>query len=272
MGRSDPALTYLKQYGFSVVRLPRADIAPGLLLEREGRELLDLGGLETVFVKGDTDPPPVRRDEPAAQFSGEIETTLSLGLGLSLLEQFLRAFGGSTVGLEAQFQDAKTLTFGFDEVFSDSVEPAALEKFLARADVDPRSVNARRLLDEDTVYVVTRTLKAKRFLLEGQRDNRRGVEVNVPAIGDIVGGEVKVAAAGQSKSKVSFDGGDRLVFGLQAVRLIYEGTRFVAYRSLPPGSAAKRTAKRAPRRPRARKIGDEAEYLVAEAAFVDIVK
>ena len=174
MGRSDPALTYLKQYGFSVVRLPRADIPPGLLLEREGRELLDLGGLETVFLKGDTDPPTVRRDEPAAQFSGEIRTTLSLGLGLSLLEQFLRAFGGSTVGLEAQFQGARSLTFEFDEVFTDSIEPAALEKFLARADVDPRSVNARRLLDEDKVYVVTRTLKAKRFLLEGQKEKARG--------------------------------------------------------------------------------------------------
>jgi hypothetical protein len=157
-------------------------------------------------------------------------------------------------------------------VFTDSIEPAAREKFLARADVDPRSVNARRLLDEDKVYVVTRTLKAKRFLLQGQKDNQRGVEVNVPAIGDIVGGEVKVAAAGQSKSKVSFDGGDRLVFGLQAVRLIYEGTRFVAYRSLPPGSAAKRAVKKTGRRPRAAKIGNEAEYLVAEGAFIDIVK
>jgi hypothetical protein len=272
MGRSDPALTYLKQYGFSVVRLPRADLPPGLLLEREGRELLDLGGLETVFLKGDTEPPPVRRDEPAAQFSGEIKTTLSVGVGLSLLEQFLRAFGGSTVGIEAQFQDAKSLTFEFDEVFTDSIEPAALEQFLARADVDPRSINARRLLDEDKVYVVTRTLKAKRFLLEGRRENQRGVEVNVPAIGDIVGGEVKVAAAGQSKSKVSFAGGDRLVFGLQAVRLIYEDTRFVAYRSLPPGSAAKRGAKKPARKPKAAKIGNEAEYLVTEGAFVDIVK
>lgn len=272
MGRSDPALTYLKQFGYSVVRLPRADLPPGLLLEREGRDLVDLGALETVFVKGDTAPPAVRTDEPAAQFSGEIKTTLSLGLGLSLLEQFLRAFGGSTVGLEAQFQQAKSLTFEFDEVFSDSIEPAALEKFLARADVDPRSVNTRRLLDEDKVYVVTRTLKAKRFLLEGQKDKQSGVQVNVPAIGDIVGGEVKVAAAGQSKSKISFDGGDRLVFGLQAVRLVYEGTRFVAYRSLPPGSAAKRGVKKAARRPRAAKIGSEAEYLVAEGAFVDIVK
>jgi hypothetical protein len=193
-------------------------------------------------------------------------------LGLSLLQQFLRAFGGATIGLEAHFQQAKTLTFEFDELFTDSIEPAALEKFLARADVDPRSVNARRLLDEDKVYVVTRTLKARRFLLEGQKDRQGGVEVNVPAINDIVGGEVKVAAAGQSKSKLSFDGGDQLVFGLQAVRLVYEGTRFVAYRSLPPGSATKRAVKKSGKRPKPAKIGNEAEYLVAEGAFVNITR
>ena len=37
MGHSDPALTYLKQYGYSVVRLPRADIKPLLLVLRVQR-------------------------------------------------------------------------------------------------------------------------------------------------------------------------------------------------------------------------------------------
>jgi hypothetical protein len=68
------------------------------------------------------------------------------------------------------------------------------------------------------------------------------VQVNVPAIRDIVGGAVTVATEGQSKSRLSFAGGQHLVFGLQAVRLMYEGGRFVAYKSLPPGSAAKRAA------------------------------
>ncbi len=273
MGRSDPALTYLKQYGYSVVRLPRADIPPGLLLERDGRDLVDLGALETVFEAGDTGPPKPKLDEPAAQLSGQIRTTLSVGLGLSLLGQFLRAFGGATAGLESQFQQAKTLAFEFDEVFSDSIEPAGLEQFLAQADVDPRSVNARRLLDEDRVYVVTRTLKAKRFIVEGQKDRKAGVQVNLPAIKDIVGGEVKVAAEGQSKSKISFAGGERLVFGLQAVRLMYEGNRFVAYKSLPPGSAAKRKkGAKSAKTAKPGKVGNEAEYLVSEGAFVNIEK
>ena len=277
MGRSDPALTYLKEYGFSVVRLPRADIPPGLLLERDGRDLIDLGGLETVFVAGSTPRPEISLDEPSSQLSGHIRTTLSIGLGLSLLEQFLRAFGGSSAGLEAQYQQARSLTFEFDEVFTDAIEPAALEQFLSQADVDPRSVNARRLLDEDRVYVVTRTLKARRFLLEGQRDGKTGVQVNVPAIRDIVGGSVTVGTEGQSKSRLSFDGGQRLVFGLQAVRLMYEGGRFVAYKSLPPGSAAKRAKKGAKgakgrKAPRTAKVGSEAEYLVAEGAFVTIGK
>ena len=272
MGSSDPALTYLKDYGYSVIRLPRADIPPGLLLEMDGKELVDLGGLETVFVAGDTAAPAITRDEPAAQIAGHVKTTLSIGLGLSLLGQFLKAFGGATVGLEAQFQQAKTLTFDFDELFTDSVEPAALEKFLAQADIDPRSINATRLLNEDRVYVVTRTLKTSRFVVEGQKDKKTAVKVNVPAINDIVGGEVNVAAEGDSKSKISFDGGDRLVFGLQAVQLQYEDGRFMAYRSLPPGSAAKRGARGRGAARKQPKVGKEADYLSSQRSLLTITK
>jgi hypothetical protein len=53
---------------------------------------------------------------------------------------------------------------------------------------------------------------------------------------------------------------------------VYEGTRFVAYRSLPPGSATKRAVKKSGKRPKPAKIGNEAEYLVAEGAFVNITR
>lgn len=272
MGRSDPALTYLKQYGYSVVRLPRADLPPGSLLERDGSDLVDLGGLDSVFLQGDTPPPRPTLNERVGQMSGHITTTLSLGLGLSLLGQFLKAFGGTSAGLEAQFKQAKTMTFEFDEPYSDSIAPADLEKFLSRADIDPRSVNAQRLLDEDKVYVLTRTLKAKHFLLEGKNEREAGVRVDVPAISDIVGAEVQVATTSGSSSKVSFDGPELLVFGIQAVRLSYEGARFVAYRHLPPGSAAKRGAKKGAAKPQLRKAGDEADYLSSEGAFVNLTK
>ena len=93
MGRSDPALNYLKQYGYSVVRLPRADLPPGSLLERDGGDLVDLGGLESVFQAGDTAAPKVHPNERVVDMSGHIKTTLSLGLGLSLLGQFLKGVG-----------------------------------------------------------------------------------------------------------------------------------------------------------------------------------
>src|SRR4030095_4236990 len=109
MGRSDPALNYLKQYGYSVVRLPRADLPPGSLLEREGGDLVDLGGLEAVFQAGDNAAPKVHRQQRVGDRPGHIKTTLSLGLGLSLLGQFLKALGGTTVGLEGEFKQAKTL-------------------------------------------------------------------------------------------------------------------------------------------------------------------
>ena len=62
------------------------------------------------------------------------------------------------------------------------------------------------------------------------------------------------------------------MFGIQAVRLFYEGNRFVAYRHLPPGSATKRGARAAPEKPQLTKAGKVADYLSAQGAFVNIAK
>ena len=64
--------------------------------------------------------PKVHPNERVVDMSGHIKTTLSLGLGLWLLGQFLKALGGTTVGLEGEFKQAKTLTFEFDDPYFDS--------------------------------------------------------------------------------------------------------------------------------------------------------
>src|SRR5687767_6545739 len=121
MGRSDPALTYLKEYGYSVVRLPRADIKPLQLLQRQGKELSSLGPADTVFKAGAEPLPGVQEGVAAADIKGSIKTTLGLGLGLALLKNFLEAFGATGAGLELAYSKAKTVTFEFTGLLSDRI-------------------------------------------------------------------------------------------------------------------------------------------------------
>ncbi len=66
MGKKDPALTYLKSYGYSVVRLPRQDILPGQIFARRNNDLSERGSLANVFTPGSVPLPKIRHDVVAA--------------------------------------------------------------------------------------------------------------------------------------------------------------------------------------------------------------
>ena len=75
----DPLLTFLKAHGYSVVRLPKADVRPLQVLVREGKDLSRLGDLATIMVSGDTVPlPTVVEGVPTADVSGQRTGELSL--------------------------------------------------------------------------------------------------------------------------------------------------------------------------------------------------
>src|SRR5256885_5879483 len=225
MGHSDPALTYLKQYGYSVVRLPRADITPLLLLAPEGKSLNRLGAVHSLFQAGVVQLPEVKENTPAADIKGSIKTTVSLGLGLSLLGNFLQAMGGKAFGLDVAYKKANQVTFEFSALLSDSIEVTDLDKFLNTAEVDHNSRHVAELLEGDEVYVVTTTLKTKQFTVDAQADGGVKVAVSIPSIKQIVGGDVSVTRDSSNDSKVGYVGSALLVFGFSAVRLEYQNGR-----------------------------------------------
>src|SRR5262249_34318716 len=120
MGCTDPLLKLLKQYGYNIVRLPRAEIGPLQVLSRHGSDLDRFGVLTTILEPG-REPPPIRRDAVAANVAGEQARTGGLGaaVGLPLLGNVIAAMGGSKLGLEAKYVGARTFSFEFVEVRED---------------------------------------------------------------------------------------------------------------------------------------------------------
>ena len=206
MGCSDPAITYLRHYGYSVVRLPKADLAClELLADAGGRELERFGRLDTVLVAGgQTALPPVTADVQAASISGERSGELSVGVGLSVLGGVLAAMGGSKLGLDVSFKRATSVVFEFADVLEDRIEPAKLDQYLGEADLDPRSVQAERLLEADDLYVTTALIKSRKFTIEASASRSAGAEqVSVPEIQQVVGATVKVSGAAPSRRRRS---------------------------------------------------------------------
>ncbi len=274
MGQSDPTLTYLKKYGYSVIRLPKDDITPSLLLAKEGKSLTRLGALTDLFKEGASPAPVVARDGQAANLDGGVTANLSVGLGVSVLGNFIKAMGGSNVGLEAQYQNAKAVEFKFDDIKSDTIEIIALDKFLTGAEVDNTSRHVAELLEADQLYVLTATLKCKAFSVKAEGSSGGGVELDVSAIQGAVGGKVKVAAASAGKSMVTYRGDKPLVFGFQAVQLFYNQGRYQAFKSTDPGSgpvmAVRGGGKKKSTKKGAKGVKKPRTYLSAEGAFLKL--
>jgi len=238
---SDPYLNLLKSSGYNVVRLPKADVRPLQILAKQAKDLDRLGEIGTLLVpRGAAPLPVVKENQQAANISGQSTGDVSLGVGLSILGNVIAAMGGSKLGLDVQYKEAKTVVFEFNDVLVDSVEVLKLDQYLADADVNPLSRYAAELLEADDLYVTTATLKSKMLSVEAKQSNDMALKVDVPDIQRVVGGNVKVSADAQATSKVTYQGNVPLVIGFQAVRLFYHHGQYTAIEPLDAGVALKK--------------------------------
>lgn len=258
MGCRDRSIDYLKSLGYNVVRFPKADVRPLQLLSRGGAGLDRFGEVTTVLVgDGSVALPPVSDDQSAGDISGMVTSDLKIGLGLSILAGIVSAMGGSSAGLQASYERASMVSFQFEGVLENHVEVAALDRYLASADIDPYSRHAARLLEEDALYVTTSTIKSHRLIVYAKRKDETGIGIDLPVVQEAVGATVKVTAATGTETGLAYDGPVPLVFGFQAVQLFYEqGT----YRAIASAQVTMKALSDAPR--------DGAVRLVSAAPMV----
>lgn len=245
-GCKDPSLSALKSKGYNVVQLPRADLRPTQLLVEKSKRLQRLGELLSVFdAAADSSPaPPVSADRPGPNIAGTQSADLEVDLGLSLLRGIISALGGSTLGMDAAFARAATVQFEFSSTLENNSELALIDRFLAASQVNPHARAVAEMLEQNQVYVVTSTLKAQRIDVAAKDSNKQSLGLNLPAIQDAIGANVKIAAAAASGSTVSFEGAVPLVFGFQAVRLIFEQGRYRTMRLVDAGGVVAEAVRR----------------------------
>jgi hypothetical protein len=258
---NDPFVAVLKSFGYNLIRLPKADVKPLQILLRQGRDLNRLGELSDLLVAGSNIPlPPISENTRTANLSGQRTSDLSLGVGLTILGSVIGAMGGSKLGLEAKYQQAKTVAFEFQDVFEDKVEIVNLDKYLTDADVNPFSRYVAELLDADEILVTTSTVKSTKFTVEAKTSNGTLLELSIPEIQGIVGGNVKTSGASCVTSRVTYEGAVPLVFGFQAVRLYYDNGYYTAFEPLAAGAVAMRALENVP--------SDRAQRFMTEGPFV----
>jgi hypothetical protein len=237
----NPYITFLKERGYNIVRLPRSDFYPLLLLAREGeRDLSQMGRITELLV--DAEPPVTHFGVPAAGISGKRTNVLNASIGLDILGTLLGAMGGGQIGLNAKFGKTRGVSFEFPEVLSDRIDIIDLDKYLAKGVLTPDTRYVSGLLDRDELYVVTDVIKSRKFSIDIGSSGSAGAEVSVPAIQQVVGAKIRVSGEVTESTRIYFEGDTPLVFGFQARRLIYDGGNYLRVEPVLAGTVTAKSA------------------------------
>jgi hypothetical protein len=228
---NDPTTSFLKPLGYLVVKLPRATIKPLQLFEKRKEELvIKLGEPSELFeVPGKVPLPSIQMNKPTANISGQRSCDLAFDVGFSMLSGIISNFGGSALGLEPKYQQAKSISFQYEDVLEDSISRIELDKFLNNAVIcQSCSKWITSLLENDKVLIITDTIKSCRFTVLAKDSKGNGVDFQVPELQQIVGGKIAVSSHGKTSSAITYEGKKSLVFGFKAVKLFYCGGQYTS--------------------------------------------
>ncbi|HEX8229420.1 MAG TPA: hypothetical protein VF826_08915 [Chloroflexia bacterium] len=231
----DKFLSFLNDYGYNVVRLPRENITPMKVIGRHKDELGILGSLSDLVSEG-PEVPSVTKDQHAGQISGEQSSVYDFKVGVTVLKRLLSFIGAGGIELEAAYKGAQKLRFSFDDVFVDSIDPIPLGRYLGASVPDISNPLIDQLDDKGEAYIIFETLKSKSFAVTAHDENGASVAVDVSAIKKALDVEAKVAVASASERKVSYSGDRLLTFGFKAFPVwieFYDGHGFF---SMAPAS------------------------------------
>ena len=158
------------------------------------------------------------------------------------------------------YKKASTLSFVFDDVKVNQIDRLDLSKFLTAAKIDEAVGPPAKLVEADKLYVITSTIKSKKFTTEAKKSDGTSVAVDVPVIQNAMSGKVEVKTEGSSQSNVTYEGTVPLVFGFQAIRLIFDKGRFVEAKPVDATGAGMKSIGE----------GEEPEMLTTESAFTPV--
>jgi hypothetical protein len=159
----------------------------------------------------------------AANISGQKSGELRIGAGSSMLSNMISAMGSSVLGLYVKYQQAKAISFRYQNVLEDTIEIASLDQFLTDADIiNLFSTHIADVIESNEVCAMTFTIRTKKSTVYLKASRSIELGPDVAAIQNVVGSNVKVSSAGQNSSTLIFEDAIPLVFGFHAVQLFYD--------------------------------------------------
>jgi len=221
----------LKEKGYNVVRLPKADIESLDLLVKEESGLSSLGAkFELLFEPAVSVAPPVLVDVADIQGQDIIQFNGSLGLA------FLNSFSGFSESLEANLKtkleasNNARVSFSFKDIKEEKVNLLDLDNFLSGAiPVEGQFRTYSKKLRKSELFIITSVLKSNSISVSINKDNGQSVGLDVEAA-DTVNANLDLNRnISQEVEVFSVANSAPLTFAFKAVKIIYDNKKWYQF-------------------------------------------
>lgn len=118
--------------------------------------------------------------------------------------------------------DPNRLQFTFSDVNADKVELNVLDQYLGKAEIDSSGKQIQQMLLNERVGVLTMTLKSKKFVTSAQDGKGNDLSLQVPVIGGVASGSLKVGFESNRNTQLSYEGNVAVTFAAQGVQLFFD--------------------------------------------------
>lgn len=227
---SDDNLLNLLRETFSAnpIKVPEERIKPLVVLSKK-KSTTYLGPIENLLIRA-TGLSVDTKDSQMADVSATSTKSVSLDLGLQIMDGFLKGFGAGSGVIKSSFSDTSKVSFSFQNVHREYIEVTALTKALKNRKLDPSDAIVKAFIEEKAkCLVITSVITSNSFTMKKDALKGTNVDFNIKAINDSISSENKIEASSSNNLEISFKGKKQLAFAYTAIVLEIDDQGNISY-------------------------------------------
>lgn len=212
----------LSDKGYNLIELPKEDIAPLLLLYKNGNDVSSVESpVQRLFKTGDSAPPVIIKDKIVIDVEGVANITYDANGGVEILDWLLKKLNMGQLAGKLKLDGTNTVKICYEDVTEDKVSLLDLDNFITMGQPDITGFHTfKEKLQDSELYIVTAILKSNTFSVVVEDEN--GQQVNVDAtIKGVLDARVDISHNKNNAITLKHEGIVPLAFAFKAQQILY---------------------------------------------------
>ncbi len=217
----------LSDKGYNLIELPKEDIAPLLLLYKNGNDVSSVESpVQRLFKTGDSAPPTVIKDKTVSDVEGVANITYDAKGGVEILGWLLKKLKMGNLCGKLKLDKTSTVKICYENVTEDKVSLLDLDNFITMGQPDLTGFYTfKEKLQDSELYIVTATLKSNTFSVVVEEENGQQVKIDA-TLKAVLDASVDVSHNKDNAMTLKHKGIVPLVFAFKAQQILYTQKRW----------------------------------------------